>query len=410
MPNPPILEVRRLSVRFGGLTAVCDVDLAVEPKTIFSVIGPNGAGKSTLFNCITGVTMPTGGSIRIAGRTIERQWSWRAAAACVAVGLACGLALFAAALDLNGLWRAAVRRPTSFSATPFSYRESWRQTVAYLRGDLAIERVREGRWQIVSADGRTPLGMFPSRDAAAERLATLAEIGRGRSNRWIVLIASFLAGAAFGASGTLAAWRRSRWTPDLVARAGVARTFQNLRLFKSMTVHENVLVALEQAEPGCSRLDVRARKSGKVVHRRRAAEVDAILRRVGLAAVSERRAGQLAYGDQRRLEIGRALATRPRLLLLDEPAAGMNRAETAALIQLVRGVREEGITVVLIEHQMELVMGISDRIAVLDGGRKIAEGTAEDVRRNPVVLAAYLGEPNEGSGFRVQGSASGGGH
>lgn len=116
-----------------------------------------------------------------------------------------------------------------------------------------------------------------------------------------------------------------------------------------------------------------------------------MLGRVGLIAPGTSLAGQLSYGDQRRLEIARALATRPRLLLLDEPAAGMNAVETAALMQLVRDIRDDGTTVVLIEHQMELVMGISDRIAVLDGGRKIAEGTPGEVRRDPAVLAAYLG-------------------
>ena len=432
-------------MRFGGLAAVSEVDLAIEPNTIFSVIGPNGAGKTTLFNCITGLSMPTGGAVRIAGRNPARQWGLTATAACLAAGLACGLALALAALDLNGLWRAAIRRPANFLSTPFSYRESWRQTAAYLRGDLAIERQREGRWQIVTADGRTPLGIaanqadaqairdeldalsrrvrqarvvrqrdrwiiapgadphaagraapsraisFASRGAAEERLGLLAEIDRRRSNRWMVLAASFAAGGAFGYAGTWAVWRRSRWTPDLVARAGVARTFQNLRLFQHMTARENVLVALDQVDrsPGFPRW---ARwRSGRLVRQKRAAEADELLRRVGLVEHGDRRAWQLSYGDQRRLEIARALATRPRLLLLDEPAAGMNPVERAAFIQLVRAVRAQGVTVVLIEHHVELVMGLSDRIAVLDGGRKIAEGTADEVRRDPAVLAAYLG-------------------
>ncbi len=432
---PPILQTRRLSIRFGGVTAVCGLDLSVEANTIFSIIGPNGAGKTTLFNAISGLVAPTAGSIHFSGHDLRRTWSRRATAACLAVGLMCGLALAAVAADLNGLWRAAVRRPASFQDTSFSLRESRRQLSGYLRGDLAIERRREGRWQIVTADGRTPLGVaadkaaaessreqldwlsrhlpaaqiiarrgaweirssahelaqaigpFSSRLAADERLALLAQIDRGRARMRRLAALAFGLGVLLGAAGIWTAWRRARWTPELVARAGIARTFQNLRLFRSMTARENVLVALGRGSglaPGSAR---------NAHHQRQVAQADALLRRVGLAEHGDRLAGQLPYGDQRRLEIARALATRPRLLLLDEPAAGMNAVETAALMQLVRGIRAEGVTVLLIEHQMELVMGISDRIAVLDGGQKIAEGSPEQVRRDPAVLAAYLGEP-----------------
>ncbi len=119
------------------------------------------------------------------------------------------------------------------------------------------------------------------------------------------------------------------------------------------------------------------------------------LAQTGLAGLAAQRAGELAYGQQRRVELARALAMRPRLLLLDEPAAGLNDAETAALGGLIRAIRQTGVTILLVEHAMALVMGVSDRIAVLDFGRKIAEGAPDEIRRDPAVIAAYLGAPDD---------------
>ncbi|MSP90386.1 MAG: ABC transporter ATP-binding protein [Myxococcales bacterium] len=256
-------------------------------------------------------------------------------------------------------------------------------------------------------------------------------------------------GLALGAAGAHAVWRRTRRTPTTVARRGVARTFQNIRLFHNMTVLENVLVAMDRhlghrvpwthasrlpdllapaallavaiglvaclrpgmggAESGvatglfCSlgagifgwlwRIGRRGSFSAAALVNEAVARTEALelLRFVGLDTKAGALSKNLAYGEQRRLEIARALATRPKLLLLDEPAAGMNPSETVSLMALIRQIRDTGVTVLLIEHHMRVVMGISDRITVLVYGKRIAEGTPDEIRANPAVIEAYLG-------------------
>ncbi len=177
-----------------------------------------------------------------------------------------------------------------------------------------------------------------------------------------------------------------------IAHLGLARTYQNIRLFNGMTTLENVLVGEHQ------HLDtnwVQAVFRTPAVRREEQAATDEahrLLEFVGLPGKAEWQASSLPYGDQRRLEIARALATRPRLLLLDEPTAGMNPAETAEMTTLIRKLRDDiGITVLLIEHEMRVVMGISDRITVLDYGERLAEGTAAEIQSNARVIEAYLG-------------------
>lgn len=190
--------------------------------------------------------------------------------------------------------------------------------------------------------------------------------------------------------------------PDRIVRLGISRTYQNIRLFPNLTAMENILVGLHgHLHAGFFGI-VMSTPATRKEEKEAAEEARRLLKFVNLAGKGDFLAKNLPYGDQRRLEIGRALASRPKLLLLDEPTAGMNPRETQDMMDFIQHLRDElGITILLIEHQMRVVMGISEIVTVLDYGEKIAEGTPTEIQGNPKVIEAYLGRGSTGEESRV---------
>ncbi len=385
----PILHVKDLSKSFGGLVALQSVDLRAETAQIVGLIGPNGAGKTTLFNCLTGLTPPTQGQIEFRGNPIVPQFSERRIRLLKASTLLFFIlgwiwaplfyslflprTFFKVELVLLGIFILGMRCLMVRALVEFKI-WAWSLMFVFLLSDLIT-----GLWAVIHWG------------------ASIAFVGTGFPFGYVALPWAIVA-VPFSLffMGLLLSRRVRllygfRLSPDALCRMGMGRTFQNIRLFFNLSVLDNVKIGFHgRLKSGFWQTLIRGRSQRQEEEAAEQAALDA-LRFVGLEHRTFDLASALAYGEQRRLEIARALVARPHLLLLDEPAAGMNPQESARLMDLIFKIRKMGTTVLIIEHDMKVMMNLADNIFVLDYGEMIAQGSPDEIRDNSRVIEAYLG-------------------
>lgn len=337
-----VLSIKNLTLKFGGLVAVNDVSLEVPGNSIVSVIGPNGAGKTTLFNAVTGIYRVNSGQVETRGIPLASPLKPIVIVRAFLLGMVfglCSIMLF----NIQALWENSINALFIYGQD-FSWAKSFQEF-----------------WRTLSA--------IPPKELALQFLL------------------AFFASSA----GYISLWSKYRSAPYRIARRGISRTFQNIRLCGQLTVLDNVLIGMDSRFKA-TLLDVFLHTTRyKNEDAQRTSEALELLSFVGLQGLEKKEAGALPYGLQRRLEIARALASNPNIILLDEPAAGINPTELKDLLTLIRDIRTRGVTVLLIEHHMKLVMEISESITVLVHGNNIASGTPEEIAKNKLVIEAYLG-------------------
>ena len=367
-----VLRMENITMQFGGVVAVNDLSIEVNKGEIVALIGPNGAGKTMAFNCITGVYQPTNGLINFMGRTIVRNHpGGKMAREYLGTNAARYSSDYSGEDDPETL--AALAELDARCAAEVAAAEK------EIAARLDSEKDEEKRKSLYNEAEARKAEIEASYNAPRERLL---EQLKDRAGARIEL--------ARAIDPDVMTNKVYAPTPDKITYLGIARTFLNIRLFSALSVLDNVLIAKHmRAKQNVFSATLRLNRREE---RRMREEAMALLAEQGLDHLKDEVAGSLPYGIQRRLEIARALATSPKLLLLDEPAAGMNPQETQELGEyIVRLRREHDLTILMIEHHMDLVMQFSDRIYVIDFGKLISSGTPEVVKADKRVIDAYLG-------------------